>query len=347
MKQIDLMYQTMLAELADRSFDAQFQEDFPLSGRFVPVQVKGSTYWYFDEPTGEGDKRRYVGPQSDSDLTARVEAFRQVKDTIKARRKLVSTLKREAGMAGPDALAGDIIEAFANAGLFRLRAVIVGTAAFNCYSGLLGVRLPNTVLSTDDVDFAQDFALSSKVKDTLPPIIDLLQTVDPTFRAVPHQFDKAKVAAFITATGYRVEFLTGNRGSDDYADKPASMPALGGAAAIPLRFMDYLIYEPVRTVLLHNAGVSVLVPSPERYAVHKLIVASRRRKEGISLLKQSKDIAQSSLLCEALVQTRRGSDLAEAYREAWDRGRSWQEAICSGRAMMSDEGEAALAAALG
>jgi len=89
------------------------------------------------------------------------------------------------------------------------------------------------------------------------------------------------------------------------------------------------------------------VPSPERYAVHKLIVASRRRKEGISLLKQSKDIAQSSLLCEALVQTRRGSDLAEAYREAWDRGRSWQEAICSGRAMMSDEGEAALAAALG
>lgn len=54
------------------------------------------------------------------------------------------------------------------------------------------------------------------------------------------------------------------------------MPALGGASADPLRFLDFLIYEPVRAVLLHKSGISVIVPAPERYAVHKLIVASRR-----------------------------------------------------------------------
>lgn len=64
MKQIDLVYRTAFAELAQRTFYAQFQADFPLEGRFVAVPVKGRNYWYFDLPTRESkDKRRYVGPQ--------------------------------------------------------------------------------------------------------------------------------------------------------------------------------------------------------------------------------------------------------------------------------------------
>jgi hypothetical protein len=51
------------------------------------------------------------------------------------------------------------------------------------------------------------------------------------------------------------------------------MPALGGASAENLRFLDYRNYEPVRTVLLHREGLNVLVPASERYAVHKLIVS--------------------------------------------------------------------------
>ncbi len=65
-----------------------------------------------------------------------------------------------------------------------------------------------------------------------------------------------------------------SRGEEVIFFKPVPMPALGGAAAIPLRFLDYLIHEPIRAVLLHGAGVPVLVPSPERYAIHKLIVGS-------------------------------------------------------------------------
>ncbi|KAK0351740.1 hypothetical protein LTR94_023762 [Friedmanniomyces endolithicus] len=105
------------------------------------------------------------------------------------------------------------------------------------------------------------------------------------------------------------------------------MPALGGAAAQPLRFLDFLIHEPVRAVLLHGAGVPVLVPSPERYAVHKLIVASRRRIDGDRLAKAEKDRHQSLTLIKALVTTRRTQALADVYMEAWDRGAAWREAI--------------------
>ncbi|WP_173995734.1 GSU2403 family nucleotidyltransferase fold protein [Agrobacterium tumefaciens] len=347
MREIDITYRTMLAELGQRSLDAAFQADFPLTGRFVSVPVKGRDYWYFDEPTGEGDKRRYVGPAADPEISARVEAHKEIKDDLRARRSLVGTLLRSGGMNGPDRFAGDVIEALANGGFFRLRGVLIGTAAFGCYAGLVGVRLPNTALQTGDADFAQDFAISGEVGDSLPPVLDLLKSLDASFRPIPHQSDKTRVAAFANRSGYRVEFLTGNRGSDDYTGQPSPMPALGGASAVNLRYLDFLIRDPVRTVLLHRAGVSVLVPSPERYAVHKLIVASQRLSGEDGRLKRDKDALQASLLCEGLVETRRGDELADAYEEAMARGPSWREAIQEGRAMMTDKGNAALWEAVG
>jgi hypothetical protein len=346
LKEIDLVYRTMFAELVQRSLDGQFQADFPLEGRFVPVTVKDREYWYFDMPTSEGNKRSYVGPKADPEITARVEGFREIKDSLKARRKLVSTLTRDGGMSAPDRFAGDVTEALANGGLFRLRAVLIGSVAFQSYSGILGVRLPAGAMQTGDADFAQDFAISAEVADSIPPVLDLLKSVDPSFRAIPHQADRARVTAFQNGAGYRVEFLTGNRGSDDHSGKPSDMPALGGASAENLRFLDFLIYEPVRTVLLHKSGVVVNVPAPERYAVHKLIVAARRRSDPAGRLKQDKDIWQASLLAEAMAQTRRQADLALAYSEAWARGGSWQEAIRSAMSMVPEKGKTVLTAAL-
>ena len=84
----------------------------------------------------------------------------------------------------------------------------------------------------------------------------------------------------------------------------------------------------MRTVLLHRSGVPVLVPSPERYAVHKLIVASRRQQSAAA--KREKDLHQAALLVEALDATRRQDDLAFAFSEAWNRGDSWRDALRKG-----------------
>jgi hypothetical protein len=143
-------------------------------------------------------------------------------------------------------------------------------------------------MQTGDADFAQFHEISVAIKDSMPPILEVLRKVDPTFREVPSQVDGRVSTQFVSRDKFTVEFLTPNQGSNDQEGKPVPMPALGGAAAFPLRFLDYLVYQPIRAVLLHGAGVPVLIPSPERYAIHKLIVGSRRNENREGLRKASR-----------------------------------------------------------
>ncbi len=85
--------------------------------------------------------------------------------------------------------------------------------------------------------------------------------------------------------------------------------------------------------MLHKNGIAVTVPDPARFAVHKLIVATRRRADGQNAIKRDKDIGKRPSV-RALQQTRRTSDLALAYTEAWERGAGWQDAIRAGAAML-------------
>ena len=331
MQTIDPTYQVLYSELAQRSLDAAFTSEFSLDGRFISMESRGRRYWYFDVAKQDGKpgskRRTYVGPVDDPEVTRRVENFKDLKADHQARRKLVATLVREAYLPRPESMSGDIVQALSEAGFFRLRGVLIGTTAFQCYPAVLGVRLPGTIMQTGDADFALFHSIATNVGDSMPPVLDVLRKVDPTFREIPHQSDGRFTTKYAARSGYRVEFLTPNTGSDDLAGKPAAMPALGATAAEPLRFLDYLIYQPIRAVMLHGAGVPVLVPSPERYAIHKLIVAARRRVDNDGLSKSRKDVDQSLAIMQAMIQTRQRDTLADAYSEAWDRGASWREAI--------------------
>lgn len=338
MRQIPHSYQILYSELAQRSLDASFTAEFSIDGRFVTAEVKDRRYWYFDLPTGEGTKKRtYVGPADDPEITRRVETFKDLKADMRERRKLVSTLVREAHLPRPERLAGDIVEALAIAGFFRLRGVLVGTVAYQCYSAVLGVRLPGTAMATGDADFAQFHSISVAVNDQMPPALETLKVVDPTFREVPHQAEPRSTTRYVSRSGYQVEFLTPNRGSDDYTGRPTPMPALGGAAAQPLRFLDFLIHQPIRAVLLHGAGVPIIVPAPERYAVHKLIVASRRRLDNDGTQKSRKDLAQAVTILDTMLEQRRAADLADAFAEAVDRGPAWREALHKSLDLLGDD----------
>jgi hypothetical protein len=187
--------------------------------------------------------------------------------------------------------------------------------------------LPTAAILTGDADLAQDFAISVEVADSMPQVLDLLKGLDPTFRPVPHISGSPRSHAFRNQAGYRVEFMTTNRGTEEYSEKPASMPALGGASAEPLRFMDFLIRDPVRSILLHSAGISVVIPDPSRYAVHKLIIAGRRQNDAGGQAKRDKDLRQAGMLFDALPVTGHGPSLADALEEAWDRGPAWKLAI--------------------
>lgn len=336
-RELDLAYITMAAELLERALDAQFDADFHETGLFRRRRVNDRTYWYYkaSEKGTAAQPDKYVGPADDPEIARRVAEFGAIKDDYQRRRKLVSSLTREARLFSPDKKVGDLIEALWKAGVFRLRACLVGTVAYQTYGTVLGYRLAGTAMQTGDIDIAQFRATSIAVEDSIPPILDVLRAVDAKFRPVPGPRDEEGVTRFAGRNGLRVEFLTPNQGSDDRMGHPVPLPALGGAAGEPLRFLDYLIHDPVRTVVLYKGGIPVLVPQPQRYAVHKMIVAMRRAG-GES--KDLKDLRQANSIATALAETSRQADLAEAFHDAEKHGPHWKNALANARERMTSLG---------
>ena len=316
-----LLMQTTYAELLDRCSAMAFHEAFPKDGTFVSKTIKEKRYWYFQQSSEAGRVQKYVGPET-IELLDQISQHRQIRDDERERRALVSMLVRAYGLQRPVKEIGDIIAALAKAGVFRLRGVLVGTVAYQTYAPMLGTRLPHSILQTGDVDIAQFKNASVAVGDQTPPALDVLKNVDKTFRAVPH-IHEHNVTSYVSKGGLRVDFLTPNEGRD--TDVPQRLPAFQTDAE-PLRFLDFVIHEPEHAAVLHNAGIYVLVPSPQRYAIHKLII-SRRRQEGTA--KRDKDIQQSAALLEILTD-KRPYELRSSWNEAFKRGGAWRQSLAEG-----------------
>jgi hypothetical protein len=309
--------QATYSDLLEQAQEAAFEQAFAESGRFTKKTVKGRLYWYFRDETG---REAYVGPDSD-ELRERVDRHRTIRSDERRRRTLVSMLKR-AGLPSPPPQVGEVLAALARAGVFRLRACIVGTHAFGVYPAILGIRVDGASARTQDLDLAQFHPVSVAIAEDekIERFVDVLHQADPTYRPISKAFSEGKAIAYVNAQKYKVELLAPNRGAD--RDEPISLPALGSHAQ-GLRFLDFLIYGATPAVLLHGPGVVVNVPTPERFAVHKLIVAHRRVKDRAKVLK---DLSQAAQLIDALWEIQR-ADLLAAFREAADRGPAWREAL--------------------
>jgi hypothetical protein len=116
-----------------------------------------------------------------------------------------------------------------------------------------------------------------------------------------------------------VEFLTPAFGEEGQRHLAAL-----GVSAQALHHLNYLIAEPIPAAVLYRSGVLVQIPRPERFAIHKLIVAARR--EGRDRVKASKDRRQAAFLIEALADDR-PDDLRDAYADALSRGPKWRASI--------------------
>jgi hypothetical protein len=206
--------------------------------------------------------------------------------------------------------------------VFRLRAVVVGTAAYQTYSGLIGARLPTTNAMTDDLDLAQFRGNSLAVEDAVEiPFLDILRGVDPEFQPVPPTFAPNHPTRFALGDRYRVKILTPIQGASD--DTPVALPALRTNAQ-PLRFLDFLIYREVQAVALWGAGIPINVPAPERYALHKLLVSRLRLSAGASQAKAAKDMRQVGELISVL-STQRPYELRDMWEELIRRGPRWRQ----------------------
>jgi hypothetical protein len=338
-RDLPLVLHTMAADLADHALDAMFDEQFAENGTFTKRLIKGRAYFYYQgykKGVTDTNKRSsvYVGPADDLAIAERVRRFKSIKTQRKATGQIVSALVNM-GLPRPSIVMGRVIEALAKAGVFRLRGVLVGTAAYQTYTILLGQILDQTAAITQDVDIAQFHSVSVAVEDETPPIGEVLAKVDPTFRPVPHVSGAALSTAWRSDNGFRVDVLTPNRASDDFVGQPMRLPALQGAAGEPLRFLDYLIYQPYRGIVLHGPGIAVNVPQPARFAIHKLIIAGRRLTDAAGQAKSRKDIVQAGELIQALLAASQRDVLAYALEEACKRGSAWREGVHSGAARLT------------
>lgn len=308
---------------------------------FTVKTIKGRRYWYSQEP-GPARRQRYVGAET-PELLARIAAVRDAaagRSAELAERAALVRALRGAGLSPPPAPVGRLLAALADAGVFRLRAVLVGTHAFNLYPAMLNILMPGALGQTADVDIAQDPAVSVAVGDQIDqPIEEILRSrVDPRFAAMPDLAGPGIVSQW-RAPGLELQLLASNRGA--HATR-RHLPALR-ADGIALRMMDFLLRDPVPAVALHDAGVLVTVPDPTRYAIHKIMVAVRRTDRGGG--KARKDLAQVAALAEVLA-TDRPQDLRAAHAEAQSRGAAWRAALRDGMAALPEAAQAALTATI-
>jgi hypothetical protein len=334
-QRLPLSASTSYAELMERLRLSRLGE-FPAGSSFISKTVKGRLYWYVQMPTGGASSRKqvYIGPDSD-DLRERIARHGEHRADLEDRRRLVASIVAS-GAPKPDRTSGEIISALATAGAFRLRAALVGTAAYQTYSAHLAVRLPVASLATLDLDVAQDFGIATQVDDKLErPVLDILRDLDPRFAPVSYAFDATRTTSYSLGERYRVDILTTNRGAA--RDAPSFLPTLG-SDAVPLPFMDFLLRDAIETAVLHGPGVLVNAPAPARYAVHKLIVSRNRR---VNPEKGLKDRLQAAQLIEALAQDDPFA-LREAYAEARDRGETWRELLDQAVSLLPPEARAVL-----
>lgn len=286
-----------------------------MPGSLATKSVKNRKYLYATTKDGSARLERYLGLADDPQIIEQAEQIRQAAEQAKSLRSTVALLK-QARLPAPTLVQGRILEVVANAGLFTRGVTLVGTAAYQTYACITGAHLAAAAYSTNDIDLSvAEFVAAEEEED----IEAILKRADPTFKPHWHPEDKLP-RIFKSANGFQVDVLTRyGRGRRS----PVLIESLGCSAAA-LSFQEYPAEDTMDVVALYGSGVLVRVPTPVRYAVHKLIVAQQRKTTEVA--KKQKDLRQARELIDILLETDETA-LQDCLDEARDRGRSWKTAI--------------------
>jgi hypothetical protein len=327
--ELALSTQTAYAQLLDAALGAELVRSVAdLPGSFNAKTVKGRTYWYFQYTEPSGKLRQvYVGPDNDA-----VQRLMQRQRETSASQAL-GPLARSALALGCTALLPRhyrVIRRLADYGFFHAGGLLIGTHAFLAYGNMLGLRWGGQE-RTQDIDFAHAGKALALVlpNDVQVKTNEAIESLAMGFLPVTGLSGKSGGTYLIPAEPeFRLDFLTPmHRGGDT----PYVHPQLN-ITLQPLPFMEYSLERFEQAVLFSNEGtVLVNVPSPERYALHKLVVYGER--SGTFRAKSSKDLAQAACLAAYLWDHRREA-LAEALQDLLSRGKGWVARFKQGAAAL-------------
>lgn len=301
MKKIPLSIVTLYQDLLDKKMDQELflanLKGESSDGTFVSKTVKGNLYWYFQTYENGVKKQRYVGPDNE-DTKEMIDRLKSYREAVKnsSSEELVSALKNTPGVPRVYPDEGKIILSLEKSGVFRNGGILVGTQAFRCYPLIIGSSLSETAARTGDIDVAYDRGIQIFVPESTDTIVSRIRS-EISLLPIPTLDPKGRSYSFkIGGSDLKLEVLTTIKEEPD-PERLKSIKDIGFYAQ-PLEYMDYLIKNPVKAVLLYEKGVLVNIPSPERFAIHKVLLSQIRDES--SKVKSMKDIVQAGLLIDAL-----------------------------------------------
>lgn len=315
-QRLPLLTQTAYARLLDLLLTAEAGGLAP--GSLVSKTIRGRRYWYTQRQDSGKKVQSYIGPET-PEVLATIERWQRQRAENASRSEIIA-MARAGGAAVLGAAEAQVLERLSP--VFRVGGVLVGSHAFAVIGSSLGVRWQSAIARTEDVDIAHDYRIAvalaqdgqpADVRQALGNPVPRFSVLSPTHPATAFR---------VRGSDIEVEILTPMIGKE--RRKPVAIPVLG-VAATPLRFLDYLIEDTQPGAVLGGSGVLVNVPRPGRFAVHKLVVASRRGARSSAHGKAPKDRAQASALLRLLIEDLPG-EITLAWKELCRRGKAWKDA---------------------
>lgn len=192
-----------------------------------------------------------------------------------------------------------ILKVFADNGLFNEGVELIGSWCFQLYQKHLGAR--SFPLRTQDIDFLVPSPYYGKEHSDFVEQLEKLG-FNRDFRS--------NGSLYLWNADLKIEFIAPEKGAG--TDNAIKIKKLG-LSAIPLRFVASLLKNPI--TIIEN-GIEICVPNPINFCLHKLIIASRRKKIDKSL----KDLEQA--ICTFVIL-----DLRELKSSFKSLPKGWRQAI--------------------
>jgi hypothetical protein len=261
-------------------------------------------YWVREYIRVDGRKvDDYVGAET-SVGEAKIATLRAEMDLAKGLAS-GSSMLRVLGFQRIERNAAAVLASFFNRGLFHAGLTLVGSHAYGVLLNELGAIAPGYRTLDVDVARAQPLAI------TLPGGISFMQLLSESgleFVAVPGMPSHRPSSSFKLPgrESLAVDLLVPGK---DAGAVVAVKELATHAQAIP--FLDFLVEDAIEGIVLSpNQVIPVSVPSPERFALHKLF-SSQSRKANRDKLR--KDLEQAAVLA-AIVEEETPGRIRDAFR---------------------------------
>lgn len=194
-----------------------------------------------------------------------------------------------------------ILKAFADNGLFEEGVELIGSWCFKLYQEHLGATA--FPLLTQDIDFLIPNPWHGKEHHDFIARLEKLGFLCDANR---------DGSIYLWNEELKIEFISPEKGRG--TDSSIKIKKLG-INAIALRFVGLLLDNPIT---IRDNGIDVRVPNPANYCLHKLIIASRRRKTDKSLKDLQQAVCTSSIVDQKEIKALYDS-LPSKWKKAIDR----------------------------